>query len=106
MDQLGDAEHHDRDEWARFGDAQPAVERTTSYDIGAIGRRRFLKAVVEICWAHDVSWEWDLVGAPGLRKVEITLRGPHPALDGGRDADRHLASERGRVLVEPWRRWR
>jgi hypothetical protein len=81
VDQLGDAEHHDRDEWARFDDAQSAVERTTSYDIGARGRRRFLKAVAEICWAHDVSWEWDLVGAPGLRKVEITFRGPDPALD-------------------------
>ena len=63
VDRLGDAEHHDRDELARFGDAQPAppaVERTTAYDIGALGRRRFLKAVAEVCWAHDVAWEWDL----------------------------------------------
>ena len=56
-------------------------ESTVEYAIAAHGRRRFLTALAAICDTHDVRWEWDLVGAFGMRKVEVVYRGVPDALD-------------------------
>jgi hypothetical protein len=92
------------------GDACPGLmsdearddERTVEFSIAAIGRRRFLRMVSAICEQHGVHWEWDLVGIPGLRNVEITFRGPGDALaaaqveiDGWRNAERYYWSSGG-----------
>ena len=54
--------------------------RAARYDVSLPARRRFLRAVSEICWEHDVEWEWDLVGPRLRRRVEITFSGRHVAL--------------------------
>jgi hypothetical protein len=36
--------------------------------------------VSEICWEHDVAWEWDLVGPRMRRRLEITFSGRAVAL--------------------------
>ena len=51
------------------------------YAIAAVGRRRFLTALAEICDAHGVTWEWDLVGIVGVRKVEAVFLGEADRLD-------------------------
>ena len=66
-------------------------ERAVEFSIAAVGRRRFLRAVSAICHQHGVTWEWDLVGRPGLRNVEITFRGPPDALD------------RVKIQIDGWR---
>lgn len=60
---------------------RPTEERTVEYPIVALGRRRFLVAVAAICDSHDVTWEWDLVGFPGMRNVEVIFRGGRGELD-------------------------
>ena len=57
-----------------------ARSRAARYDVRLPARRRFLRAVAEICWEHDVAWEWDLVGPLLRRRIEITFRGREVAL--------------------------
>jgi hypothetical protein len=80
----------------------PTAERTVAYAIAAVGRQRFLSALAEICHSHAVTWEWDLVGVPGMRKVEVVLRGAPDALHavereiaGWRKAERAYFSSGG-----------
>ena len=56
------------------------VQRAERYDVGLGARRRFLNAVAEICWEHDVAWEWDLVGPLLRRRVEISFSGREVSL--------------------------
>ena len=69
----------------------PTDERTVVYAIAAVGRRRFLTALAEICDAHGVTWEWDLVVIVGARKVEAVLRGEADHLDA---VEREIAAWR------------
>jgi len=80
----------------------PTAERTVEYGVAALGRRRFLVALAAICDAYRVTWEWDLVGVLGLRKVEVVFRGAPGDLDavereiaGWRAAERDYWSSGG-----------
>ena len=57
-----------------------SVSRAERYDVKLPARRRFLRAVSEICWEHDVVWDWDLVGPRLRRRVELTFTGREVAL--------------------------